>query len=404
MTRQAHEAAGATTPTRPAGLSHFAVGSALLAAATAICAVLPLADPAAAAVTVPLLGCAALLVIAAVFLGLAHSQIWRDMNESRQTSQISLTEKHALAEELRTERDFTSAILDTAGALVVVCDRTGRIKRFNDASEKLTGFSEAGLVGRPMWAALLEPADGQVMKSALEALDGGKLRVRSDALQRAEVTLRDRAGKPHRVAFTITVMLNDIGEVAYFVATGIDVTEQRRNHEHLVQLATTDPLTGLVNRVTFNATLGMALNPTLGGRGAALLFCDLDGFKVVNDTHGHQVGDELLIAVGERLRACVRHLDVTARLGGDEFVVLCPKLDEISAYRLADRIRRAVAEPYSLSVGTVAVGISVGVAVARAGDDPEIVLAEADAEMYRVKQRAKLSRWTPPSSVEAPHI
>jgi cyclic di-GMP phosphodiesterase Gmr len=225
----------------------------------------------------------------------------------------------------------------------------------------------------------------------MEALDGGRVRVRPDSSHQVEVSWRDQGGERHRIAFTITVLLNRLGEIDYFVATGVDVTEQRRNHEHLLQLATTDPLTGLVNRSTFQQTLQFALDPE-EGRGAALLFCDLDGFKAVNDSLGHATGDDLLVAVSKRLRREVRRPDLVARLGGDEFVVLCPGLDEISAHRLADRIRRTVTEPYSLPVGGVTIGLSVGVAVAPAGADPEAVLAQADGEMYRVKQRNKNGR------------
>ena len=363
------------------------------ATAAATCAALPMLVPDARPIGMALWGCAALLVAGAGMVACARDQLARQLGAVEEEGRRTTARNKEMAEELRRERDFTATVLDTAGALVMVFDRTGRIIRFNDECERLTGYREGDMFGRPVWH-VLEPPDGRIMQSAMEALDGGRVRVRPDASQRAEVAWRGQGGERHNIAFTITVLLNRLGEIDYYVATGVDVTEQRRNQEHLLQLATTDPLTGLVNRTTFRQTLEIALDPK-EGQGAALLFCDLDGFKAVNDSLGHAAGDELLIAVSKRLRRQVRQLDVVARLGGDEFVVLCPALDEISAHRLADRVRRTVTEPYALSAGSAAIGVSVGVAVAVAGAEPETVLAQADAEMYRVKQRGKNGRWVP---------
>jgi cyclic di-GMP phosphodiesterase Gmr len=335
-------------------------------------------------------GCAGLLIASAGLVACSRDLLTRQLGVVEERGRRTTAEKHAMAEALRRERDFTATVLDTAGALVMVVDRTGRIVRFNDECERLTGYYEGDMVGRPVWH-VLEPADGRIIQAAMEALDGGRVRVRPDSSHRAEVAWRDQGGARHRIEFTITVLLNRLGEIDYFVATGVDVTEQRRHHEHLLQLATTDPLTGLINRTTFRQTLEFALDQQ-EGRGAALLFCDLDGFKAVNDSLGHATGDELLVAVSRRLQGQVRQGDVVARLGGDEFVVLCPGLDEISTHRLAERIRRAIAEPYGLSTGGITIGLSVGVAVAAAGAAPEAVLAQADAEMYRVKQRSKNGR------------
>jgi diguanylate cyclase (GGDEF)-like protein/PAS domain S-box-containing protein len=399
VSRHGRDAAGAR-PVRPAGKAAYVTGLALCVLAAGTCVALPLAMAGVGPARMPLWGCAAALVLAAGLLARSRKRLFRQLVAVHDEGARTFAEKHAMAEALRRERDFTQTVLDTAGALVMVCDRTGRIVRFNDACERLTGYLEGDMVGRPLWQ-VLEPADGRMMQAAMEALDGGRLRVRPDVAQRAEVTWRDQGGDRHRIAFTITVLLNPAGEVEYFVATGVDVTEQRRNHEHLLQLATTDSLTGLVNRTTFQNTLSHALDEK-ARHGAALLFCDLDGFKGVNDSLGHAAGDELLIAVAKRLKRQVRQRDVVARLGGDEFVVLCPGLDEIAAHRLADRIRKAVAAPYGLSGGRATIGVSVGVAVADAGADPETVLAQADAEMYRVKQRGKPGRWVPPPGVRAP--
>jgi diguanylate cyclase (GGDEF)-like protein/PAS domain S-box-containing protein len=376
------------------------VGLVLVACAVTTCVALPLMVPDLEPARTQLWACGGALLLAAGVLFYAHGQIVRQLASVHDEGQRSAAEKQTMAEQLRRQRDFTETVLDTAGALVIVFDRTGRIVRFNDACERLTGYREHDMFGQYLWE-VLEPADGRTMRAAMETIDAGKVRVRADASRRIEVTWRDQTGERHRIAFTVTVLLNRLGEIEYFVATGQDVTEQRRNHEHLIQLATLDQLTGLVNRSTFQNALGYALNGQ-DARGAALLFCDLDGFKGVNDTMGHAAGDELLVAVGKRLRRVVRQHDVVARLGGDEFVVLCPGLDEIAAHRLADRIRKAIAAPYGVSGGEARIGVSVGVAVAPAGSNPEKVLSEADSEMYRAKQRTKAAaqRWAAPAAAD----
>jgi len=388
-------------PARPAGTGALLFGLALSAVAASTCAALPVVMVEVRPARAALWGCAGALMVSAGLLARSRERLIRQLTTVEEQGRRTAAEKHAMAEALRRERDFTATVLDTAGALVMVFDRTGRIVRFNDACERLTGYREGDMVGRPVWH-VLEPADGRVMQTAMEALDGGRVRVRPDVSQHAEVTWRDQSGQRHRIAFTITVLLDRLGEIDYFVATGVDVTEQRRNQEHLLQLATTDPLTGLVNRTTFQQTLEIALDHK-EGHGAALLFCDLDGFKGINDTLGHAAGDELLVAVSKRLRRQVRQGDVVARLGGDEFVVLCPTLDEMAAHRLADRIRKAITDPYGLSAGKATIGVSVGVAVASAGADPEALLAQADGEMYRAKQRTKGGgRWVPPPGLRTP--
>jgi cyclic di-GMP phosphodiesterase Gmr len=118
-----------------------------------------------------------------------------------------------------------------------------------------------------------------------------------------------------------------------------------------------------------------------------LLFCDLDGFKQVNDVHGHACGDQLLVRTAERLTTSVRDGDLVARLGGDEFVVLLPGAGAIETRATATRVERTITRPVRLGALAVRVGISVGQRVAHIGEDPQIVLHEADAAMYTVKSR-----------------
>ncbi|RKS73739.1 PAS domain S-box-containing protein/diguanylate cyclase (GGDEF)-like protein [Motilibacter peucedani] len=165
-----------------------------------------------------------------------------------------------------------------------------------------------------------------------------------------------------------------------------DVTERRRVEIDLRRRARQDPLTGLPNRDTIERRLVKAVDRARRtGRTGAVLFCDLDGFKAVNDTYGHSTGDLVLVAVARRIAGEVRDSDVVARLGGDEFVVVAEDVSQQDALALAERIRTAVAQP--VREGTVDVGVTVSIGLARITAEAEVaaLLDLADSQMYRAK-------------------
>ncbi|WP_432519979.1 diguanylate cyclase domain-containing protein [Kineococcus sp. SYSU DK006] len=180
------------------------------------------------------------------------------------------------------------------------------------------------------------------------------------------------------------------GEVAAVVQV-VDVTQRRLVQRRLREAALHDPLTGLPNRTLLEDRLRHALSAAgRSGQQVALLYCDLDDFKPVNDTGGHAAGDHVLIGVAERLSAAVRPGDTVARLGGDEFAVVCPDLpDEAAAAHVAERIVAEMAEPFAVAGWSFPVGISVGLAMAEPGADAQRVLQDADAAMYEAKGSGK---------------
>ena len=163
-------------------------------------------------------------------------------------------------------------------------------------------------------------------------------------------------------------------------------------NEQLQHDAFHDALTGLPNRALFKDRLGQAIerfNRRLEG-GFAVLFLDFDRFKVINDSLGHAVGDALLIALGERLKGCVRPADTVARLGGDEFTILLEDASVEAAARTAERIQNVLKRPFSLSGKQVPITVSIGIVPSAAGyDRPEDVLRDADLAMYRAKALGK---------------
>ena len=176
------------------------------------------------------------------------------------------------------------------------------------------------------------------------------------------------------------------------VAFTREVTELKRAQSKLAHQAVHDPLTGLANRVLLVDRLTQALLRMERQPGKlALLFIDLDHFKVINDTHGHDIGDRLLVEVGERLTAVARRLDTVARFGGDEFVLLCDRLTTDEDVRVvADRVVRAVGEPFFSDGLELNITASVGVVIT---SDPyagcENVVRDADAAMYQAKERGR---------------
>jgi diguanylate cyclase (GGDEF)-like protein/PAS domain S-box-containing protein len=184
-----------------------------------------------------------------------------------------------------------------------------------------------------------------------------------------------------------------------------DITERRHSADELIaaqarlaHLAYHDALTDLPNRLLFQEHLEQAIaRAHRGNRAVAVLFVDLDDFKLVNDSHGHTTGDELLRVVADRLRAAVRATDVVARLGGDEFLILLADIDKESAVeaasRVAENIRAAVLAPVKLAPGELYTRASIGVSLYPAdADSAEELLSKADISMYRAKQAERLAQ------------
>ncbi|AJQ94145.1 EAL domain-containing protein [Gynuella sunshinyii] len=170
-----------------------------------------------------------------------------------------------------------------------------------------------------------------------------------------------------------------------------DVTERRRQEERIAYLAHHDALTGLANRTLFRIEFKDVLDTLADGQQVALLYLDLDCFKIVNDTMGHPIGDRLLIQVADRLRVCLRDSDKVCRFGGDEFAVLLTQnSNQESAVMISERIIQTVSQPYDIEGQSIHIGISIGIAVAPVnGTDPDRLIKCADVALYRAKQKGR---------------
>ena len=204
--------------------------------------------------------------------------------------------------------------------------------------------------------------------------------------EQVEVSYAHPDGQQRVLAVTMSPLLGADGAREGSLAMITDVTDSRRLESDLRHAALHDSLTGLPNRALLVDRLEHAL--ALGVGRTAVLFVDLDDFKVVNDSRGHGSGDELLVAVAERLRCAVRARDTVARFGGDEFVVVCEAVDDRTAQELAAGLLAALTAPFPLAGASVHVGASIGVALSPAGSAGDL-LRFADAAMYAAKRAGR---------------
>ena len=294
---------------------------------------------------------------------------------ARKEAELALREAH--------ER-FRSAF-ENAPIGMAMADLDGRIIRANPAFGKIVGRNGTGLAGVSLHE-LTHPEDRDASSAEIRRLTAQE----SDGY-RIEKRYRHAEGHDVWVSVSISCVHND-EEPLYLIAQVEDVTERRALRERLAYAAIHDPLTSLPNRVLFMDRLEVALSRSARhARRVAVIFLDLDRFKLVNDSMGHAAGDRLLEAVADRLRATVRPSDTVARFGGDEFIVLCDDVAEESvALGLADRLTASLAQPVVLPEGEIFVSASMGVALSHdIGDTASSLLRDADTAMYRAKERGR---------------
>jgi len=271
-----------------------------------------------------------------------------------------------------------AAAFAQSSALVVVFGADGRCLTANPALTRLLGWSEDDLRQAPFWELLAVAEDADLAQDCLTRA------VRDGEAFPQEADWLGSSGQRRRISMQTDALRDEHGRPYAMVVVGVDVTEQRRAEALLRRRASTDELTGLLNRSAFYETFA-ALLADPAGQGCGLVYCDLNGFKRVNDTHGHRVGDLLLQEVALRLRAVAGKDDVVARLGGDEFVVLSRAVDDQRLPALAARVQAAVAKPVITPAGLIAVGVSVGTASAGPHAVPDEVVHSADQRMYGMK-------------------
>ncbi len=255
--------------------------------------------------------------------------------------------------------------------------------------KSMFGYDEGAIGNSPdEWLARVHPDDAPILRSALEA----HLQGRTPHFEN-EHRIRTRHGE-ERWMLSRGLAVRDADGIATRIAgSSTDITERKRAEERLTHDAFHDALTDLPNRALFMDRLQRAIENQSRHAAScyAVLFLDLDRFKVVNDSLGHVIGDELLVAVAGRLRNTLRTVDTVARLGGDEFAILVEGIDDITAaVRTACRIQNDLLLPFVIGEHEIFTSVSIGIAFSASGyARPQDVLRDADIAMYRAKANGK---------------
>jgi|GEM_PF-1281695 len=308
--------------------------------------------------------------------------------ETLESSVLDRTRKLKLhSDELEKERDFVSNLLDTAQTVILTQNEKGEIITLNNFGTRLLGLNQQKLPqiryqDLPHIVEDKTDHDEQMYR----------LYMGHETLVQTESTLRDPDGEKHDISWLHSRLKQVAGEGPSVLSIGMDITDRKRAEKRLFWLANHDPLTRKPNRVLFIDQLSEAIEHAHNfNKFVAVLFCDLDGFKDINDTLGHPVGDSLLNQAAERIHACIRDNDLLARLGGDEFTVL---LENMAAAEGADTVAQKILDsfrrPFWVDGHEVFCTISIGISVyPEDGKDVTDLVKNADVAMFQAKEDGK---------------
>jgi len=296
-----------------------------------------------------------------------------------------------------TSAHYARSLFDVSLDPLVTISRQGQIMDSNMAMEQVTGVAREQLIGSNFQSYFTDPEKSR--NCYQQAFAQGFTRA-------CPLSIRHLSGRVTEVLYNASVYRDGDNVVMGVFASARDITERKRMEDQIRKLAFHDTLTHLPNRRLLLDRLGQAMsNSKRSGHCAAVIFLDLDNFKALNDSHGHSMGDLLLLEVAKRLKACVRAIDTVSRFGGDEFVLLLSDLSRdpgeslAEARRVAEKIRLSVAEPYELTINQGSSSTStvrhhctasIGVVVFSDNESSqENILRWADAAMYRAKDTGR---------------
>lgn len=301
------------------------------------------------------------------------------------TTLFDITERKRVAEQL-----CIAAVAFQSRDGMLVTDSHGVILQVNQAFTEMAGYSAEEVVGHT--PAMLHSGvhDADYYRNIWEA-------ARSEGRWQGNIWNRRKDGDVYLKWLSISAVRDAAGAITHYVGEYAEVSEPREAERKILELAFYDPLTGLPNRRLLHDRLYQTLaGSSRNAQYSALLLLDLDHFKTLNDTRGHDVGDQLLIEVGRRLRANLREADTAARLGGDEFVVLLGNLGDRDIFAaegaeaIADKLRCLLAAPFLLQGTPCHITVSIGITLLHdASESPESLLKQADLALYQAKDAGR---------------
>jgi len=281
--------------------------------------------------------------------------------------------------------EMSSAVFEHTMDGVLITNADNRIVHVNDSFENITGYKEDEVLGK----------DPKLLKSGIHDKHFYKRMwdqlTQTDAWQ-GEITNRKKNGEIYIEWLSVNAIRNNKGEIENFIGIFSDVTHQRKDAQEQAYLATHDPLTGLSNRLLLNDRLEHAINhANRFNKCIAVIFCDLDNFKPINDLYGHSAGDRILTGVAKEMKQLLRKEDTICRFGGDEFVILIEELKSFEYLeRILDKIRTISERNFQIDGHDLQVGMSIGAALyPNDAASAEALLKCADEAMYKAKKSGK---------------
>ncbi|MDH2916336.1 MAG: EAL domain-containing protein [Gallionella sp.] len=308
--------------------------------------------------------------------------IARDITEYKVTEEAMEHSRRQLEE----QRHLFETILDNAPLGIWMTDTKGKIQFINNGFCYATGVSEEAFLAAPHYADVLpKSVTESCMKSDRECLE-------QDAPHLSLEWLPFVDGREHLLEITKVRVKSRDGTVLGLIGLSVDVTERKEHEKQLEQIAHYDALTGVPNRVLLANRLAQALAYTKRDKTLmAVCYLDLDGFKPINDSFGHEIGDQALVEIARRIKHTIRAEDTVARLGGDEFVVLLVGMQVSDEYENSlNRLLRSIEQPIEIKGQSIRLSASIGVALCPGDDlDVDTLLRQADQAMYVAKQSGK---------------
>lgn len=293
----------------------------------------------------------------------------------------------AALREVSREKAFAASLLDHAQAIIVTSDAMGRILSLNRYGRELAGYTETDVIGRSLAGSPLLPGGDVNLSGRLS-----KFISEPRSHYRHEASLQCHDGGLRMISWIHTPLDIEHERAAVLLSVGVDITERKENEARLLYLADHDPLTGCYNRRRFHEELERLLEESQRyATKGALLYLDLDHFKYLNDTCGHQAGDNLLLLVVDELRKLLRSSDIIARLGGDEFAIAMLDADGNEAVSAAERVNRQLETLVYPGLGiNHRISASIGIALFPSdGAEAKELLVNADIAMYQAKEQGR---------------